>query len=231
MNNWKKTAAFLTVISLLFVSGCTFEPKKEEVNLGMHVDLSFAGSLHSMIDRAPLIVFGEYQGINRLENGARNPINPSLPAKNTYHEVEVYDFDVIKILKGELEQDNIQVGMAHKLQLQINDRKKIEINHPLYIKPQEEKKYILFLNYPDPYTNYYTFPFTPHSIQFDHRNVARLLIPPLGDQQQEIQSHDQTYKITIDGFPDKYHDQITGKPLSTLFNLIEVVLKLNHENL
>lgn len=231
MSGWKKTAAFLMIISFLFASGCAVEPEKEEVNLGMHVDLSFASNLKAMIDRAPLIVLGEYQEIDRVENGARNPKNPSLPAKNTYHEVEVYNFDVKKVLKGNLNQENIKIGIPHKIQLPLNERKKIEINHPLYIKPQKGKKVILFLNHSDPYTNYYTFPFTPNSIQLDHNNVARLLIPPLGNQQQEIQSHDQTYEITIDGFPEKYNDQITGKTLSSLFNLIDIELDLSNEDL
>ncbi|MGA8941460.1 MAG: hypothetical protein WB502_01885 [Thermoactinomyces sp.] len=228
MNGWKTIAAFLVIISSLFVSGCT-DQKKEEVNLGMHVDLSYADNLKTMIDRAPLIVLGEYKGIDRVENGARNPKNPSLPAKNTYHEVEIYDFHVNKVLKGNLDQEKIQIGIAHKLQLQINDRKKIEINHPLYIKPQVGKKMILFLDHEDPYTNYYTFPFTPNSIQLDHRNIARLILPPVGDQRQTIKSHDQTFQISIDGFPDSFNDQITGKTLSSLFNLINIELDLNND--
>lgn len=222
MNQWKKISFLLMAVSLLFASGCMAGDKKEEVNMGMHVDLSMANNLSAMIDQAPIIVLGEYQGMDRVENGARNPKNPALPSENTYHEVQVYRFQVDKVLKGELDKENIEIGLAHKLQLQTDKDKKIEIKHPLYTKPQENKKYILFLNHPDSYTHYYTFPFSPHSILLDQKNIAHLVVPSLELQKQRVETQDQIVHIHIDGFPSDYKDQISGKPLSTLFDLIHL---------
>lgn len=220
MNQWKKISFLFMAAFLLLASGCMTGNQKEEVNMGMHVDLALANNLSTMIDQAPVIVLGEYQGIDRVENGARNPKNPTLPSENTYHEVQVHRFQVDKVLKGELDKKNIEIGIAHKLQLQTNKDKKIEIKHPLYTKPEDNKKYILFLNHPDSYTHYYTFPFSPHSIALDQKNIARLIVPSLELQKQRIETQDQIFHIHIDGFPSDYNDQVTGKPLSTLFDLI-----------
>jgi hypothetical protein len=219
---WKKISFLFTTVFLLLAAGCMPGDKKEEVNMGMHVDLAMANNLPAMIDQAPVIVLGEYQGMDRVENGARNPKNPALPSENTYHEVQVYKFQVDRVLKGELDQKNIEIGIAHKLQLQTNDGKKIEIIHPLYTQPENNQKYILFLNHPDAYTHYHTFRFTPHSIKLDQKNIAHLVMPSMKLQKQRVETQDQIVHISIDGFPSDYNDQITGKPLSALFDLIDL---------
>ncbi len=99
---------------------------------------------------------------------------------------------------------------------------KIEIIHPLYTQPENNQKYILFLNHPDTYTRYHTFRFTPHSIKLDKKNIAHLVMPSMKLQKQRVETQDQIFHINIDGFPSDYHDQITGKPLSSLFDLIRL---------
>jgi hypothetical protein len=49
-----------------------------------------------------------------------------------------------------------------------------------------------------------------------------LVMPSMNLQKQRVETQDQIVHISIDGFPSDYNDQITGKPLSALFDLIDL---------
>jgi hypothetical protein len=211
----------LTLISLLVLlsAGCSYFHKESQVN--MHMDLALENNLNDMIKQAPLVVMGTYQNAAGTINGARDPKDPSKPAKCIYNEVKLFNFKVDKVLKGDLDQDIIKVGQSHTLQLDhLRENENIHITNPLYIEPEMEKTYILFLK-KSPYADFYSFPFVPNSIQLNDQGKALLQIPSNHLLNQTVSQGDQTIHVSIDGFPTDYKDTVTGLNLQGILNTVE----------
>lgn len=61
------------------------------------------------------------------------------------------------------------------------------------------KKYILFLNEPDPYTHYYTSAFTPSLIEINPNNTVDLILPKRGVQKHRLEYNGNTFNVSVGG--------------------------------
>lgn len=163
------------VFSAAFLTGSTPSPpaKAGEDNpiqspavrtITQHLDYRIADSLPEMINGAQVIVVGEYTGLDSTWNMSRNPQNPEEESSEIYVEGLLYNFSVHEVLKGELDSDTILVNHRHsetqnlvESNAQINSEGVIikeateseeiplTIEDPLFIEPEENVVYILFL--------------------------------------------------------------------------------------
>lgn len=128
------------------------------------LDYLIIDDLPEMVHEAELIVVGEYTGLDSTWNMSRNPQNPQEESSETYVEGLLYNFSVHEVLKGELDSDTILVNHRHsetqnlvESNAQINSEGVIikeateseeiplTIADPLFIEPEENAIYILFL--------------------------------------------------------------------------------------
>lgn len=128
------------------------------------LDYRIADSLSEMVNGAQVIVVGEYTGLDSTWNMSRNPQNPEEESSEIYVEGLLYNFSVHEVLKGELDSDTILVNHRHsetKNLIESNAeidsagnivKEATELNEiqftledPLFIEPEENVVYILFL--------------------------------------------------------------------------------------
>lgn len=129
-----------------------------------HLDYSIALGLSEMANGAEIIVIGEYTGLDSTWNMSRNPRNPDEESNKNYVEGLLYNFSVHEVLKGELDSDTILVNHRHSetKNMPISNAEldaagvivkeatewnevRLTLEDPLYIEPEENATYILFL--------------------------------------------------------------------------------------
>lgn len=110
-----------------------------------HLDYRIADSLSEMVNGAQVIVVGEYTGLDSTWNMSRNPQNPQEESSETYVEGLLYNFSVHEVLKGELDSDTILVNHRHSETQNLSEEIPLTIEDPLFIEPEENAAYILFL--------------------------------------------------------------------------------------
>lgn len=157
----KRRVVLFSVLGLVLVGAVFVQREPKEIELTNSRDFSTVNNFEELSNESDIIVEGIYTGHFKSWNMARNPNNIYEEDMNNYVEGRLFDFEVEKIIKGHDVAKNIKVNHRYK-ETEIVDltsigegKQVVDINDPLYIKPQTETRYILFLKQDEDFDNYY----------------------------------------------------------------------------
>lgn len=164
----------LTVLAVVIIAAVTDSGSAPETTMQLGYDYPVAAELSEMIEASEVIVVGKYGKLESTWNMARNPNNIMEEDPNNYTEGHLYRFTAESVLKGEL--DNLEILVNHryaerhtfiKSNAEVNQAGEVtkqatraeevsfSVQDPLYIEPQIDDTYILFLKRDGVFGNYY----------------------------------------------------------------------------
>lgn len=189
-------------------------------------DYPISESIREMVDNSDLVVMGQFKNMDSKWNMARNPNNIQEPDSNLYVEGHMYNFKVEKTITGKLNNEEIKVNIKYSTERTYKDDDRSEFQaktiDPLYIEPELNANYILFLNYDENFDNYYGSS-EPFLILIEKNNIAKLIsntVNPIKSyNEQEIEINDKK-KVVISSEVAQIKDNITGKTLGQIINEI-----------
>ncbi|MEQ6391321.1 hypothetical protein RZN22_18780 [Bacillaceae bacterium S4-13-58] len=189
-------------------------------------DYPISESIREMVDNSDLVVMGQFKNMDSKWNMARNPNNIQEPDSNLYVEGHMYNFKVEKTITGKLNNEEIKVNIKYSTERTYKDDDRSEFQaktiDPLYIEPELNANYILFLNYDENFDNYYGSS-EPFLILIEKNNIAKLIsntVNPIKSyNEQEIEINDKK-KVVISSEVAQIKDNITGKTLEQIINEI-----------
>ena len=146
-----------------------------EYTIKTYSDYPLYYSLGDMTSSADYIVLGKYNKFEKTWNMNRNPENPLASEDEVYYfEGEIYEFQVIDVIKGAIEQDNIFVNLPHTKQIRgeisnqvLNasgeiikvatevDPYSFNVAYDYYFRPQLKETVLLFLSYDSLFNIYF----------------------------------------------------------------------------
>lgn len=213
---------------------------KNDVTMVKHHDFPVARNLAEMTNNSQFVVIGEYKSLDSKWNMLRDPNNAKLESKDGYVEGHLYNFEVSKVLKGDIKDNNILVNHKY-LTREVYDENDEIINNEgvivkeattsqkynfdnkdvLYIEPDLGNEYILFLNENSNLGNYYGS-IEPFSIKLDKNNNAILQSNLIGGNTTNMQNFktDKNNVTIINEFEENIIDVISGKSLNELITEI-----------
>lgn len=161
-------------LASLYHNSVTDNAIAEITAISMSYDYPVATNLSQMTDEADLIVIGKYVGLDSIWNMARDPDNVKNEDSENYVEGQLYSFVIDDVLKGDTVTDTILVNHRYsetvksiESNAKINEEgiivkaatKSNEITlkvlDPLFIEPDLNSTYILFLLKDQDFGNYY----------------------------------------------------------------------------
>ncbi|WP_353096145.1 hypothetical protein [Tissierella praeacuta] len=206
--NFKIAICFFIILSFLGL-GLYFyfsqESSLEKVVIS--IDYPVTSKLECMVDESDYIIVGSYFGFNSSWNMARNPKDITKEDTERYIEGRLYDFRVDEILKGTEVKDSIKVNHRYLERMIFVDSNEItnsegiiegEKNYTteysfdkkdiLFIEPELNAKYILFLKKDLDMDNYYGS-IEPFSIKFNSKDISELQSNLIGlDKEKNLSS-------------------------------------------
>ncbi|PAE15440.1 hypothetical protein CHH91_14085 [Virgibacillus sp. 7505] len=222
-------------------------------------DFDSTSSLNDMVESSDLVVVGKYTNFDSTWNMARDPENPEEESTEDYVEGKLYDFKVEQTLKGD-SQENIRINHlyseTYKVEMTSGDEvvspegillkepsettiHEVEKVDPLFIEPNIDDKYILFLNKGEDTGNYFAS-IEPFSILFNEDNVAELQsnlkgLPSENHEEDHDHPYDDRFTETVkvgEESLDIMHDihatvddNLSGEKLETIISEIENIVK------
>ena len=108
-------------------------------------DRELAYSTDDLINSSDYIVEGYFKNSQPIEwNMARNTSNIQEEDKNNYIKGHVYDFKIKKVIRGNIEEENIPINLTYSYQFNTQSNNDIILDE-FYEKPETEKEVVLFL--------------------------------------------------------------------------------------
>ena len=249
----KKRTKFFLSLSILAITVLAFVTVINHVNssenfqqtvdsLTVSYDYPVASDLQQMIDNADYIVIGEYTGFNSTWNMARNPDNIEEEDSENYVEGRLYSFTVDTAIKGIIDDSSILIN--HRYSEVINTTESnavidsegrilkeatesnelsVEIASPLYIEPEFNCKYILFLCKDADFGYYYasTEPFTIKITNGDAVLQSNLLTNISNFTQRVETTDSKEIDVTIDLGSISIVDEVSGNSSEEIIRMIE----------
>ncbi len=174
----------------------------------IHSDYPTAASIDAMEAASEYIVVGQYTAYDSSWNMARNPLTPEVEDTDHYTEGRLYRFQVDRVLRGELESDEILINLRYSETVTAVESNAV-VDHdgrivkaatqentlsfvahdPLFIEPELGVTYILFLS-KNAETGHFYSAVEPFSIK-DNQGMAVL-------QSNLIDHDDFTEQVSID---------------------------------
>lgn len=201
-----------------------------------------ASTLQQMIDSADYIVIGEYTEFNSTWNMARNPDNIKEEDPGNYVEGRLYDFTVEKTIKGSIDDSSILINHRYSEVVNTTESNAVvdsegrilkaatksrdlsfKVASPLFIEPELDCKYILFLSKDANFGNYYAA-IEPFSVKITNGKAVLQsnLINKTDAFTQQIKTSDsKELTVIIDMGGISIADEITGKALEDIIRMIE----------
>ena len=211
-------------------------------SLTVSYDYPITSKLQEMMDSADYIVIGEYTKFDSTWNMARNPNNIKEEDPENYVEGRLYDFTVEPCVKGSIEDSSILINHRYSEVITTTESNAVidsegrilkaatqskelsfKVDSPLFIEPEFDCKYILFLLKDANFGNYYAS-IEPFSIKITDGKAALQsnLIDRTTAFTQQIQASDSKERtVTIDLGGVSVTDEITGKASEDIIRMIE----------
>ena len=235
-DRWK-TKKFAQILALLLVVylGISMIICRRPSVVYVSDDFDVTDTLTDLINKSDVIVVGKYiSNVYDSWNMARSMEDISKEDRYHYSEGHLYKFDVEQVLKGKVEQI-ITINIPYKRNGYINTSsgniseqgltddkillKEIHSIDPLYIKPDVEKKYVLFLSY-DSFFDYYYGSTEPYRIIIDDDNNLSIESNLLSDSTiGDVIEYDKE-KFVIYHNNTRISDFISDVNLNELVNLM-----------
>lgn len=236
---------FLLAVGLLAIiySNSFKDNSSKDVEVVVSHDLNVLGGLSDMVNNSDFIVLGSYTSFDTTWNMASNPNDPKNESNDKYVEGKLYNFKIDEVLKGDIKEDTIKINHRHSeivdVEVTSGDEvisqegilikpasklkvHKVNNNYPLFIEPEFEGKYIVFLK-KDQIDNIYLRPGEPYIIKVDENNIVSLqskLINP--EPNSFITKNEGEKNITIiNEYDTNLIDNISGMNLNQILEEIE----------
>ena len=185
------TILLLTGIAVYFYNTLQQTAKNETFHLS---EIETAENFTEMIEKADVIVIGQYEGLNSTVNLIREDEDETKESTEEYLGGKIYNFHIDKTLKGKVEEDSILLAHRYSKKFAIDEilgheDKEVEEADPTYIKPSMGKTYIAFLK-------------KPKIEDFYEQSVEPYLIKVDDNEQVEVKSNiedDLNFDDTIEG--------------------------------
>jgi len=230
-------ALILLALIIIAVTGIRSAP---ETTMYLGYDYPVAAELSEMIQASEVIVVGRYGELASTWNMARNPNNMKEEDPDNYTEGRLYRFTVKDVLKGELEnleilvnhryaerhtfiESNAEVNQAGEITKQATKSEKVSfaVQDPLYIEPEIDDTYILFLKRDSVFENYYGA-IEPFSIQVlaDHsvRLQSNLINNAGGFEETIVAENGQRINVHLNGV--FLEDKVSGCSFESIIEQI-----------
>src|SRR5699024_3779344 len=157
-------------------------------------EIETAENFTEMIEKADVIVIGQYEGMNSTVNLIREDEDETKESTEEYIDAKVYNFHIDKTLKGKVEEDSILLAHRYSKKFAIDEIlghevKEVEEADPTYIKPSMRKTFVAFLK-------------NPEVEDFYEQSVEPYLIKVDDNEQVEVKSNiedDLNFDDTIEG--------------------------------
>lgn len=244
----------LVVIIIAYLSIYKFNDGKTEVvmddEIVINIDYVYrtTDELEDMVATADVVLVGKYDRFDRSWNMARSPEDINQEDKDNYVEGHIYNFSVDEVLKGTVDSDSIEInlryldlvkhlesnevvspdGIVEKEATEVTVHE-LEVIDPLYIKPELNKKYILFLAKDTDFMNYYGA-IEPFSILIHGDGTTELQSTLLNDDSDGVMSvsnHkiDEKKVVVMAHVDGQIKDDLTGKSYEEVITLIKALNK------
>lgn len=185
------TILLLTGIAFYFYNTLQQTAKNETFHLS---EIETAENFTEMIEKADVIVIGQYEGLNSTVNLIREDEDETKESTEEYLGGKIYNFHIDKTLKGKVEEDSILLAHRYSKKFAIDEilgheDKEVEEADPTYIKPSMGKTYVAFLK-------------NPEVEDFYEQSVEPYLIKVDDNEQVEVKSNiedDLNFDDTIEG--------------------------------
>lgn len=145
-----------TYIGKLFNSG-------GDGQIRMMVDYPTATNLSEMKDGSDFIAQGNFKRFDKKWNAARDSQDTEKEDANANFEARVYDFEVTKVLKGDLDK-NIKFTLIYSRKIQGFDKAVVD---EYFEEPEYDKPVVLFLK-KDELTDYFYPALFPYQLEKNH---------------------------------------------------------------
>lgn len=217
---------------------------ENETTINIGLDYPTTSELKEMVETADLVIIGYYENFDRTWNMSRNSEDIHKEDEDNYVEGRIYNFNINEIIKGHVDSELIEINMRFSETVEFEESNavvspegiiekeatevtihEIEVIDPLFIEPELNRKYLVFLSKDADFNNYYGA-IEPFSIVFDENGVAELKSNLLdGEHGELISTTNHTIggkKITVDAHVEgEIDDNITGESIEELVDLIE----------
>lgn len=176
------------------------EPAQSITKIYQSYDYPVATNLEGMISNADYVVVGKYTGFDSTWNMSRNPNNPAEADDDNYTEGRLYCFEIEEVLLGEIEEEEILVNQKYSNTVSITESNAVlnqageiiqpatesqtfdvVVHYPLYIEPELNTTYVLFLHKNTSADNYYGA-CEPFIVQVNSNETVELKSNLIGQQ-------------------------------------------------
>ncbi|ALC88249.1 hypothetical protein AM499_14350 [Bacillus sp. FJAT-22090] len=237
----RRTYFYLLLFILLLIIGITFwfisKNNLEPKTLVLHKTFKVTNELSEMVQESDVIVIGEYKGLDSKWNMA-----PFEQHENV--EGHLFNFQVNETLKGKPVEKEILINHRYSEIISIEESdevvdetgviveeakniftKEVENKDPLYIKPANSEKYMIFLKENSELGHYYPA-IEPFLIQFDSNDVAQLKSNLINLDKNKLKFKTKVEERTfyvINEIPYTVVDNISGKNLDEITRLVKTL--------
>lgn len=213
--------------------------------LTVSYDFPVAADLQQMIDNSDYIVVGEYTGLESTWNMARNIDNIKEEDLENYVEGHLYNFKIEASIKGNIEDKSILVNHKYSERKNVfesnavidregcilkeateSNKISFEINSPLFVEPELNCKYILFLSKDSHFGNYYAA-IEPFSVKIINGNTVleSNLLNKTTDLIKSVKvSGSKVIDVNVDLDGISLTDEITGKSSDGFIRAIKDII-------
>src|SRR5699024_12184397 len=137
----------LTGIAVYFYNTLQQTAKNETFHLS---EIETAENFTEMIEKADVIVIGQYEGLNSTVNLIREDEDETKESTEEYVGGKIYNFHIDKTLKGKVEEDSIHLAHRYSKKFAIDEilgheDKEVKEADPTYIKHSIGQRYVAFL--------------------------------------------------------------------------------------
>lgn len=176
----------VTLCVIIFGIGIFYKQQKaDKLNYEQLIqnDYEIAQSLEQLKEVSDVIVKGKYTKFIDTWNMSRDPVDIQKEDSEYYIEGKNYRFEIEEVIKGNPESSSIIVSMEshsrNSIDLRENDHDQIDIHYytytsPLFIEPDIDDEYVLFLDYNNSIENfdYYYGAIEPFSIKIENNETV-----------------------------------------------------------
>lgn len=233
----KKPKAFLALAMVIVLAAsfiiyfstsketATKEEGYEVQGVTISNDVLIYEDIENMAQGADVVVVGYFNKMVDTINMLRDPNNILNESPHGYEEGRIYDFKVDEVIAGEVDKNEIHVGLRYSYKYEFIDKqgakKNIQVLNSLYKQPNSQQKYVLFL-YKNEELDTYFVPFEPYRLVVNDDNTVGI------DSALVDKSHrtDEVQIVKLEETREELHisnevhgeieDKITGKELSEI---------------
>ncbi|GGB72890.1 cardiolipin synthase [Fictibacillus barbaricus] len=211
-----------SILVLGTISFYIFSNKEETIHVLASADYPVTENLDEMAIESDLVVMGKYVKLDSKWNMARNPKDISQEDPENYVEGHIYTFKVDYVVKGNIQNKKmIEINHRYSETIDIEDGdgnvEKATNLDPLYIQPDLNAKYVVFLKYEPTQNHYYKAiePFTVKINELDKVELQSNLLSSVNKaKKNEFKAGNKTF--IIDNEIHKIQDNISGMSIEEL---------------